>query len=95
MQAVSHGAPYAGHPSEQREELPRGAAAVISLAAVREQKQWAKFRQQLHERVEHWLDTLEEQMKEPKPPLEQITRAVWGLRQELTGSRTEALVEHR
>jgi len=72
-----------------------GAAAVISLAAVREQKQRAEFRQQLHERFEHWLDTLEEQMREPKPTLEQITRAVWGSRQELTGSLTEALVQHR
>jgi len=72
-----------------------GAAAVISLAAVREQKQQAEFRQQLHERFDHWLDTLEEQMREPKPTLEQITRAVWGSRQELTGSLTEALVQHR
>ncbi|MBI3300933.1 MAG: ISKra4 family transposase [Deltaproteobacteria bacterium] len=72
-----------------------GAAAVISLAEVREQKQQAAFRQQLRARFEHWLDTLEAQMKEPKPTLEQITHAVWAARQELTGSLTEALVQQR
>lgn len=70
-------------------------AVVIALAEVREQKQRAEFRRQLHERFDHWLDVLEAQVKEPKPTLEQITRAVWEVRQELTGSLTEALVEHR
>ena len=34
-------------------------------------------------------------MKEPKPTLEQFTRAVWEMRQELTGSLTEAFMQHR
>jgi hypothetical protein len=72
-----------------------GAAAIISLAEVREKKQRAEGRQELHERFDQWLDILEEQMKEPKPTLEQITRAVWQARQELTGSLTEALVQQR
>src|SRR5437762_3336087 len=72
-----------------------GAAAVISLAEAREQRQRAELRRQLHERFEQWLDTLEEHVKEPKPTLEQITRAVWEVRQELTGSLTEALLEQR
>jgi hypothetical protein len=72
-----------------------GAAAVISLAEVREQKQRVQLRQQLHEQFDHWLDTLEEQVKEPKPTLEQLTRAVWELRQELTGQLSTALVEQR
>jgi len=72
-----------------------GAAAIISLAEVRERKQRAECRRQLHECVDHWLDALEEQVKEPKPTLEQLTRAVWELRQELTGSVTEALLEQR
>src|SRR5438067_1613739 len=53
-----------------------GAAAVISLAEAREQRQRAELRRQLQERFEQWLDTLEEHVKEPKPTLEQITRAV-------------------
>ncbi|MBI3302823.1 MAG: ISKra4 family transposase [Deltaproteobacteria bacterium] len=72
-----------------------GAAAVISLAEVRERKQRAEVRQQLHEQFDHWLDTLEEHVKEPKPTLEQLTRAVWALRQELTGQLSTALVEQR
>src|SRR5918996_2592442 len=42
-------------------------AAVISLVEVREQKQRAQFRQQLHEQFDQWLDTLEAQVKEAKP----------------------------
>jgi hypothetical protein len=72
-----------------------GAAAVISLAEVREKKHRAEFRRQVHEQLDDWLDTVEEQMKEPKPPLEQITRAVWAQRQGLTGGLVEALVEQR
>lgn len=72
-----------------------GAAAVISLAEVREKKQRAEFRRQGHEQVEDWVDTVEEQMRAPNPTLEQITRAVWAQRQGLTGGRVEALVEQR
>jgi len=72
-----------------------GAAAIISLAAVRERKQQAEFRRQLHERLDDWLDALEETVKEPRPTLEQLTRAVWEGRQELTGSLTETLLEQR
>jgi Uncharacterised protein family (UPF0236) len=72
-----------------------GVAAVISLAEVREKKQRAEYRRQLHEQFDRWLDTLEEQMKEPKPTLEQITRAVWAQRQTLTGKLVEAMVEQR
>ena len=72
-----------------------GAAAIMSLAEVRERKQRAEFRRQLHERVDHWCDALEEKVTEPKPTFEHLTWAVWELRQELTGSVTEALLEHR
>ena len=34
-------------------------------------------------------------MTEPKPTLAQITRAVWEVRQELTGGLAEAVVEQR
>jgi len=72
-----------------------GAAAVISLVEVREQKRRAEIRQQVHAHLDQWLDTLEEHVKEPNPTLEQLTRAVWEARQELTGRLTEALVEQR
>jgi hypothetical protein len=60
-------------------------AAVIAFAEVREQKQRAEYRQQLHACFERWLDTLESHMKDPKPTLEGLTHAVWECRQELTG----------
>jgi hypothetical protein len=41
------------------------------------------------------LDTLEEQMKNSKPTLEQLTRTVWEHRQELTGRLTAVLLEQR
>jgi hypothetical protein len=70
-------------------------AAVIALAEVREQKQRAEERRQLHGCFDQWLDTLEAHMKEPKPTLEELTRAVWECRQELTGQLTETLIEQR
>jgi hypothetical protein len=72
-----------------------GAAAVISLVEVREQKQRARGRQQLHEQFDQWLDTWEEQVKEPKPTLEQLPHAVGELCQELTGQLSTALIEQR
>jgi hypothetical protein len=72
-----------------------GAAAVICLAEVREQTQRRQLRQQLHEQFDRWLNTVEEQVKAPKPTLEQLTRAVWTVRQELTGQLSTALIEQR
>jgi hypothetical protein len=65
------------------------------LAEVRERKQQAEFRRHVHERLDQWLEALEEHMTEPKPTLEQLTRAVWERRQELTGRLTTALLERR
>jgi hypothetical protein len=70
-------------------------AAVIALAEVRERKQRAEDRQHLHACFDRWLDTLESHMKDPKPTLEDLTRAVWECRQELTGQLTATLLEQR
>jgi hypothetical protein len=72
-----------------------GAAAIISLVEVREKKQRAGDRRELHERFDHWLDTLAAQMKTLNPTLEELTRVVWEQRQELTGHLTAALVAQR
>ena len=71
-----------------------GQAEVISLDAVRASKQWASLRQQLHDYFDLWLDDLQGKLPEPETTLAQITETVWALRQELTGSLTEAVVEH-
>jgi len=70
-------------------------AAVIALAEVREQKQRAEYRQQLHACFDRWLDTLETHMKDPQPTLADLTHAVWECRQELTGQLTATLLEQR
>lgn len=72
-----------------------GLAAVISLDEVRESKRRAELRQKLHARLDQWLDALETRVKEPKPTLEQLTQAVWDLRQELMGGLTEELLQQR
>jgi hypothetical protein len=71
-----------------------GQAEVISLDEVRASKQWASLRQQLHDYFDLWLDRLQAQLPEPETTLAQITETVWPLRQDLTGSLTEAVVEH-
>lgn len=71
-----------------------GQTEVISLDEVRASQQWASLRQQLHDRFDQWLDDLQAQLPEPETTLDQITKRVWALRQDLTGSLTEAVVEH-
>jgi hypothetical protein len=69
-----------------------GAAEVISLEEVRARKHWDTLRQNLHERFDQWLDTLEQQWHEPPSTLSEVTAAVWDLRQQLTGGITETIV---
>jgi hypothetical protein len=71
-----------------------GAAEVISFEEVRARKQWSTLRQQLHERFDHWLDTLEQAWHEPPATLSEVTATVWDLRQQLTGGITETIVAH-
>ena len=71
-----------------------GQAEIISLDAVRASKQWASLRQQLHDAFDLWLDDLQAQLPAPETTLTQITETVWALRQNLTGSLTEAVVEY-
>ena len=71
-----------------------GAAEVISFEEVRARKQWSTLRQQLHERFDQWLDTLEQAWHEPPATLSEVTATVWDLRQQLTGGITETIVAH-
>ena len=69
-----------------------GCAEGISLDEVRASKQWEALRQQLHERFDQWLDTLETHWHEPPSTLPEVTATVWALRQQLTGGITETIV---
>lgn len=71
------------------------AAAVISLEEFRQGRAQAEAWRQLHERFDRWLDAVEERVPEKTPTLDQVTQAVFAMRQELTGMITEALVEQR
>jgi hypothetical protein len=71
-----------------------GAAEVISFEEVHARKQWRTLRQQLHERFDQWLDTLEQAWHEPPARLSDVTATVWDLRQQLTGGLTETIVAH-
>jgi len=70
-------------------------AAVISFEQTRQAFAKPRARQQLHAQLDRWLDGLEAHMPEDTPSLEELTQAVFALRQELTGKITEALVEQR
>jgi hypothetical protein len=71
-----------------------GAAEIISFEEVRARKQWDTLRQALHTRFDEWLDRLEIQLPGAAPTLAQVTETMWTLRQALTGSLTETIVEH-
>lgn len=71
-----------------------GWAEVISFDEVRARKQWTTLRQQLHERFDQWIDTLEMQLHEPPSTLAEVTTTVWDLRQQLTGGIAETIVAH-
>jgi Uncharacterised protein family (UPF0236) len=75
------------------EEKLMGGAALISLAAVRQGRRWEEVRHKLHEELEQWVDRLEERMRKEKPPLQELTQAVWELRQEWTQAVSAAVVE--
>jgi hypothetical protein len=68
-------------------------AAVRSFEETRQAFAKPRARQQLHAQLDRWLDELEAHMPEDSPSLEELTQAVFAMRQELTGKITEALVE--
>lgn len=68
-------------------------AAIRSFEEFCDTQRRAEIRQRLHDRLDQWLNKLEARVQEPTPTLEQLTQAVFALRQELTQEVTEGLVE--
>jgi hypothetical protein len=68
-------------------------AAILSLEEFRDAQRRTEVRQCLHDRFDRWLQRVEDQVKEPQPTLEELTQAVFALRQELTQAVTEGLLE--
>ena len=69
------------------------AAEVISLNEVRVSQHRQALRQQLHARFEQWLDEGETHLPEPHPTLAQVSEMIWTLRQSLTASLAQTIVE--
>jgi hypothetical protein len=70
------------------------AAKVIAFDDVRASQQRQVLRQQLHERFDRWLDEMEAEFPELEPTLAQVSETIWRLRQKLTASVAQTLVEH-
>jgi hypothetical protein len=68
-------------------------AAIRSREACHDTQWHVEMRQRRHDRFAHGLDRLEARVQEPQPTLEELTQAVFALRQELTQGATEGLVE--
>ena len=68
-------------------------AAILSLEEFRDTRRRGEIRQRLHDRFDQWLDGLEGRVKASQPTLEELTQAVFALRQGLTQAVTESLVE--
>jgi hypothetical protein len=68
-------------------------AAILLLEEFRDAQRRTEARQRLHDRFDRWLQRVEDQVKEPQPTLEELTQAVFALRQELTQAVTEGLLE--
>ncbi len=71
-----------------------GQAEVIALSEVRASSQWQRLRDDLHGRFDQWLDGLQAQLPDPQALLAEVSETVWRLRQDLSGSICEAIVEH-
>jgi hypothetical protein len=71
------------------------AAAVISFEETRQSFAKSRARQHLHAYLDGWLDRVEAHMPDEIPSLEELTQAVFTMRQELTGRITQALVEQQ
>jgi hypothetical protein len=70
-------------------------AKVIALDDVRASQKHQALRQPLHECFDQWLDALERQLPAAELTLHQVSETIWGLRQPLTASVAQTIVEHR
>ena len=68
-------------------------AAIPSLKACRDTQRRVEVRHRWHDLFDHWLNHLEDRMKDRTRPLEASTPAGFGLRQGSARAVTEGLVE--
>jgi hypothetical protein len=68
-------------------------AAILSWEDFREAHRRVEIQHRLHDRFDRWLNQLEDRVKESTPSLEELTQAVFALRQEWTQAVPEGLGE--
>src|SRR5688500_11702698 len=71
------------------------AAEIIALDDVHASRQRQTWREQLHECFDRWLDEVETELPEVSPTLAQVSGTIWALRQSLTASVAQTIVEQR
>lgn len=71
------------------------AVEIIALDDVRASHQRQAWRDQLHECFDRWLDEVETELPESAPTLPRVSETLWTLRQSLTASIAQTLVEQR
>lgn len=69
------------------------AAEIIALDDVRASQERQALRQQLHERFDQWLDEVEAQLLEADATVAQVSETIWSLRQELTASVAQTMID--
>jgi hypothetical protein len=69
------------------------AAEIIALDDIRASQQHHALRRHLHERFDQWLDEVEAQLPEADVTLAQVSESLWSLRQGLTASVAQTLIE--
>src|SRR5918998_1481843 len=69
------------------------AAEIIALDDIRASQQRQALRQHLHERFDQWLDEVEAQLPEADVTLAQVSETIWSLRQGLTASVAQTMIE--
>ena len=69
------------------------AAEIIVLDDVRATQQRQALRQHLHERFDQWLDEVDAQLSASNATLAQVSETIWSLRQGLTASVAQTIIE--
>ena len=69
------------------------AAEIIALDDVRATQQRQALRQHLPERFDQWLDEVDAQLSASDATLAQVSETIWSLRQGLTASVAQTIIE--
>ena len=72
------------------EDRTKTCVAILSLEDLRDTQRRAVIRPWLHDRLTPWLNSMKTALQDRTPTLEELTQAVFALRQELTQAVTKS-----